>query len=61
MKDISEIVNELNKEGYNILYNLSLELNEKIWNKNPNIHTKEIVMEYPLPVNHNDQGFDFHT
>lgn len=60
MKDISEIVNELNKEGYNILYNLSLELNEK-WRKNPNIHTKEIVMEYPLPVNHSDQGFDFHT
>lgn len=60
MKDISEIVNKLNKEGYNILYNLSLELNEK-WNKNPNIHTKEIVMEYPLPVNHSDQGFDFHT
>ena len=60
MKDISELVNELNKEGYNILYNLSLELNEK-WNKTPNIHTKEIIMEYPLPVNYYDQGFDFHT
>ena len=59
MKDISEIVKELNKEGYNILYNLSMELNEK-WNKSPNIHTKEIVMDYPLPVNHDDQGnFNF--
>lgn len=59
MKEISEIAGELNKEGYNILYNLSMELNDK-WKKNPNIHTKEIVMDYPLPMNDDKGNFNFY-
>jgi|TARA_B110000971_G_scaffold218535_1_gene257547 hypothetical protein len=44
----SYIVKELYKEGYNLLYNLSLRLNKK-WEENPNIHNKEIILNSPEP------------
>lgn len=50
-KDInrrSKIIKELYKEGYTLLYNISLRLNQK-WEKEPNIHNKEIVFNVPEP------------
>ena len=60
MNDISEITKELYKEGYNILYNLSITLNKR-WKENPNKHNKEINFEYPLPVNEGTTNFDFYV
>jgi hypothetical protein len=50
MKDfnnIHDLSNKLYKEGYNILYNLSIILNKK-WEDNPNIYNKQIILDYPL-------------
>jgi len=49
-KEISKIIEKIYKEGYLLLYNLSLKLNEK-WKKNPHINNKEIVLE---PISFND-------
>lgn len=57
----SELVKRLYKEGNNLLYNLSLRLNEK-WEKDPNIHNKEIVFNSPEPhdyKNKNKYNYDF--
>ena len=55
MNDLSKLIRKIYKEGYQLLYNLSLELN-KNWKENPNINNKEIILE-PLPsnniINHN--------
>tara|TARA_B100000035_G_C21003012_1_gene555859 strand:+ start:1034 stop:1636 length:603 start_codon:yes stop_codon:yes gene_type:complete len=45
--DINELSDNLYKEGYNILYNLSIILNKK-WEENPNIFNKQIILDYPL-------------
>jgi hypothetical protein len=60
MKDISYVTKELYKEGYDILYNLSIYLNKK-WVEKPNIHTKEIIFDYPLAINDADTNFDYYT
>ena len=48
LMEITADVRELYEISYEILYNLSLRLNEK-WKKNPNTLNKEIVFVYPLP------------
>ena len=48
MMNITKVVKELYKEGYLILYNLSLRLNKK-WEENPHILNKEIIFNHPLP------------
>ena len=52
LKRVSNIIRELYKEGYSLLYNLSLRLNKK-WEKNPNIHNKEIIFNTPEPRDKN--------
>lgn len=55
---VSRISKELHAEGYNILYNLSLRLNKR-WREKPNIHNKEIVLNYPKPNDKSNQKFDY--
>ena len=55
---VSRISRELHEEGYNILYNLSLRLNKR-WRENPNIHNKEIVLNYPQPNEKNRKNYDY--
>ena len=57
-KEIASLAKELYNEGYLILYNLSLRLNER-WKENPNINNKQIVLDHPLPLNSEDSSFDF--
>ena len=57
-KEIASLAKELYNEGYLILYNLSLRLNER-WKENPNINNKQIVLDHPLPFNSEDSSFDF--
>lgn len=47
--DLSKLIRKIYKEGYQLLYNLSLQLN-KNWKENPNINNKEIILD-PLPSN----------
>ena len=58
-KEISDISRELYKEGYLLLYNISLRLNKK-WENNPNINNKQIILDHPLPNDSNDNNFDFY-
>lgn len=55
---VSRISRELHKEGYNILYNLSLRLNKR-WMEKPNIHNKEIILNYPKPNDKTNKNFDY--
>lgn len=48
LRRISSVIRELYKEGYTLLYNLSLRLNKK-WDNGKNIHNKEIVFNVPEP------------
>ena len=57
-KEVSKLARELYEEGYLILYNLSLRLNER-WKENPNINNKQIVLDHPLAFNNDDSSFDF--
>ena len=50
LEDLSSIIRELQEEGNNLLYNLSLRLNKQ-WKKNPHVVNKEIIYDHPLPVN----------
>ena len=59
LKEISKITKELYTEGYNILYNISNVLNKK-WKSKPNIHTKEIIMDYPLAFNSDNSSFNYY-
>ena len=52
LKRVSNIIRELYKEGYSLLYNLSLRLNKR-WEENPNIHNKEIIFNTPEPRDKN--------
>ena len=54
LKMNGNIVKELYKEGNNILYNLSLRLNEK-WDEKPNIHNKEIIFNSPEPYDYKNK------
>jgi len=58
-KGISILAKNLYEEGYLLLYNLSLRLNER-WKENPNIYTKQIIMDHPLAFNETDTSFDFY-
>ncbi len=58
-KKISELSKNLYSEGYKLLYNLSLRLNER-WKANPNIYTKQIVLDHPLPYDNDMKDFDFY-
>ena len=55
---VSRISKELHEEGYSILYNLSLRLNKR-WREKPNIHNKEIVLNYPKPNDKLNKKFDY--
>ena len=55
---VTRISKELYNEGYNILYNLSLRLNKR-WSEKPNIHNKEIVLNYPKPNDKSNKMFDY--
>ena len=57
-KEVSKLAKELYNEGYLILYNLSLRLNER-WKENPNINNKQIIFDHPLAFNNDDSSFDF--
>ena len=60
LKEITTLSKELYHEGYLLLYNLSLRLNQK-WKENPHAMNKEIIFDYPLPNdNNNDQHYDFY-
>ena len=48
LMEITDVAKELYQEGYSIMYNLSLRLNEK-WKKDPHILNKEIVYLHPHP------------
>ena len=58
-KEVSNLAKALYKEGYLLLYNLSLELNKR-WLKNPNINNKQIILDHPLPFNDTNTSFDFY-
>ena len=57
MDELSFIINQLYKEGYNLLYNLSNKLNKK-WKENPNINNKEIILD--LSMNDKNQFFNIY-
>ena len=60
LSKISKISKQLYQEGYLLLYNLSLRLNQK-WEISPSVFNKQIVLDHPLP---NDKylsnHFDFY-
>ena len=61
LKRGGEIVKQLYTEGYSLLYNLSLRLNKK-WEKDPNIHNKEILLNTPEPHDYKNKSkysYDF--
>lgn len=59
-KEVGNLSKELYKEGYLLLYNLSLKLNKK-WKENPNINNKQIILDHPLPYNDKITSFDFYV
>ena len=50
LDDLSSIINGLQEEGNNLLYNLSLRLNKQ-WEKDPHVVNKEIIYDHPHPIN----------
>ena len=58
-KQISELSKDLYHEGYQILYNLSIDLNKR-WKENPNIFNKQIVLDHPLPFDTDMNDYDFY-
>ena len=60
MNNITYLTKELYHEGYTLLYNLSLRLNKE-WERNPNVHNKEIVYGYPQPYNKVSKSYDFYV
>ena len=60
LRDTTKIAKELYHEGYLLLYNLSLRLNKR-WKEEPNVFTKEIVLDHPLPNDkNNSKYYDFY-
>tara|TARA_B100000683_G_scaffold47638_1_gene44519 strand:- start:388 stop:1038 length:651 start_codon:yes stop_codon:yes gene_type:complete len=45
-KDLSNLIKELYRQGYLLLYNFSLTYNEK-WKENPNRYNSQIILDYP--------------
>ena len=59
LNEISRISKELYQEGHNILYNLSIRLNYK-WSEDPNIHNKELVIDYPQPRDSRSKNYEYY-
>tara|TARA_B100000214_G_scaffold58799_1_gene38092 strand:+ start:12271 stop:12948 length:678 start_codon:yes stop_codon:yes gene_type:complete len=60
LMEITNVVKELYRECYSIMYNLSLRLNEK-WKNNPHVLNKEIVFDHPLPFDkRSSEHFDYY-
>ena len=60
LMDHTNVVQELYKESHEILYNLSLRLNEK-WKKDPHIMNKEIIYDHPHPNdNYISKHYDYY-
>ena len=60
LRNTTKIAKELYHEGYLLLYNLSLRLNQR-WKEEPNVFTKEIVLDHPLPHDKsNSKYYDFY-
>ena len=55
---ISNLIQKIYKEGYLLLFNLSLKLNKK-WEENPHINNKEIVLD-PISFN-NLNNYDIYV
>ena len=60
LSKISKISKQLYQEGYLLLYNLSLRLNQK-WEISPSVFNKQIVLDHPLPNdNYLSNHFEFY-
>jgi len=59
MKELTHKTEQLYKEGYSLLYNLSIRFNKE-WKKNPHVFNKQIVLEYPLPNDTFTKDYDFY-
>ena len=61
LQKISDLSKQLYKEGYTLLYNLSVRLNKK-WKENPHVFNKEIIVDHPLPnEKHASRYYDFYV
>ena len=60
MKDLTDKTNKLYKEGYSLLYNLSIRFNKQ-WKNDPHIYNKQIIMDYPLPNDSFTKPYDFYV
>ena len=61
LQEISDLSKQLYKEGYTLLYNLSVRLNKK-WKDNPHVFNKEIILDHPLPnEKHTSRYYDFYV
>ena len=58
-KKISSLSKDLYENGYSLLYNLSLKLNER-WKQNPNINNSPIVLDHPLDYDKEISSYDFY-
>lgn len=56
-KDLSNLIKELYRQGYLLLYNFSLTYNEK-WKENPNRYNSQIILDYPQSY---DKSIDNHV
>ena len=59
LMEISKLSKELYKEGYQLLYNLSLRLNKR-WGDRPSQYNKQIVLDHPLPYDKETTSYDFY-
>ena len=57
--EISKLSKDLYKEGYQLLYNLSLRLNKR-WEDRPSQYNKQIVLDHPLPYDKETTSYDFY-
>ena len=54
----TKTVQELYQESHEILYNLSLRLNEK-WKENPNRYNSQIILDYPQSYDKSINNHDY--
>ena len=59
LMEISKLSKDLYKEGYQLLYNLSLRLNKR-WEDKPSQYNKQIVLDHPLPHDKGTTSYDFY-
>jgi hypothetical protein len=57
-KDLSNLIKDLYKQGYLLLYNFSLRYNEK-WEKDPNTFNKQIILDYPFPTANDHDNHEY--